>query len=77
MHAFLEPHMGEKPALQPKAAIGPAVRAIGGSILAAARATMTDPERTDADAVHDFRRAMKQWRSLMRLTSNAGNIFFK
>jgi CHAD domain-containing protein len=43
------------------------VRAIGGSILAAARATMTDPERTDADAVHDFRRAMKQWRSLMRL----------
>jgi CHAD domain-containing protein len=59
--------MGEKPAIQPKAAIGPAVRAIGASILAAARATMTDPERTDADAVHDFRRAMKQWRSLMRL----------
>jgi hypothetical protein len=45
MHAFLEADMGEKPALQPKAAIGPAVRAIAGSILAGARAAITDPER--------------------------------
>jgi CHAD domain-containing protein len=67
MHGFLEAKMGDKPALQPKAAIGPAVRAIAGSILAGARATLSDPERPSQDAVHDFRRAMKQWRALMRL----------
>jgi CHAD domain-containing protein len=67
MHAFLEAEMGDKPALQPKAAIGPAVRAIAAAILAGARRVMTDPERTAEDTVHDFRRAMKQWRSLMRL----------
>ena len=59
--------MAEKPALQPRAAIGPALRAIGNDILAHARLAMTDPERSSQDAVHDFRRAMKQWRALMRL----------
>jgi CHAD domain-containing protein len=67
MHAFLEAHMGEKPALQPKAAIGPAVRAIAVAILAEARSAIIDPERSQQKAVHDFRRAMKQWRALMRL----------
>jgi CHAD domain-containing protein len=67
MHAFLEADMGDKPALQPKAAIGPAVRAIAANILAGARAAISDPERSSQDAVHDFRRAMKQWRALMRL----------
>jgi CHAD domain-containing protein len=67
MHAFLEADMREKPALQPKSAIGPAVRAIAASILAGAREAITDPERSDADAVHHFRRATKQWRALMRL----------
>ncbi len=67
MHAFLEVDMGEKPALRPKAAIGPAVRAVAANILAAAHAVISDPERTSQDAVHDFRRAMKQWRALMRL----------
>jgi CHAD domain-containing protein len=67
MHAFLEADMGDKPALQPKAAIGPAVRAIAGHILDNARAAITDPERSNQDAVHDFRRAIKQWRALMRL----------
>ena len=67
MHAFLEAEMGDKPALQPKAAIGPAVRAIAANILAAARAALSDPDRSGADAVHDFRRATKQWRALMRL----------
>ena len=67
MHGFLEADMGEKPALQPKSAIGPAVRAIAASILAGAREAITDPERSDADAVHHFRRATKQWRALMRL----------
>src|SRR5580658_1886426 len=67
MHAFLEAEMGDKPALQPNAAIGPAVRAIAGHILAEARAAITDPERSSQDAVHDFRRKMKEWRALMRL----------
>ena len=59
--------MADKPALQPRAAIGPAVRAIGSAILANARTAILDPERTNQDAVHDFRRAMKEWRALMRL----------
>ena len=67
MHAFIEADMGDKPALQPKAAIGPAVRAIAGHVIDTARAAITDPERSNQDAVHDFRRAMKEWRALMRL----------
>jgi CHAD domain-containing protein len=67
MHAPIEPEMGEKPALQPNAAIGPAVRAIAGRILAKARTAILDPERSNETAVHDFRRAIKQWRALMRL----------
>ena len=67
MHALLEPVMGEKPALQPKAAIGPVVRAVATGILTQARAAMIDPERSHQDAVHDFRRTMKEWRALMRL----------
>jgi CHAD domain-containing protein len=67
MHALLEPIMGDKPALQPNAAIGPAVRGIAGHILAQARVAIVDPERSNQDAVHNFRRAIKEWRALMRL----------
>ena len=67
MHAFLEVDMGDRPALQPKAAIGPALRAIAARILAKTRTVMTDPELLSQDAVHTFRRAMKEWRALMRL----------
>jgi len=67
MHAFIEADMGDRPALQPKAAIGPALRAIAGRILAQAHTAIVDPERSNQDAVHDFRRAMKEWRALMRL----------
>ena len=67
MHAFLEAEMGDKPALQPRSAIAPAVRAIAVHILGAARAAINDPQRTNQEAVHDFRRAMKEWRALMRL----------
>ena len=67
MHALIETAMGDKPALQPNAAIGPVVRAIGAAILAQARTAILDPERSNQDAVHDFRRAMKEWRALMRL----------
>jgi CHAD domain-containing protein len=67
MHAPIETEMGDKPALQPKAAIGPAVRAIAGRILGKARVVIVDPERSNETAVHDFRRAMKEWRALLRL----------
>jgi CHAD domain-containing protein len=67
MHAPREPKMGEKPALRPKSAIGPAIRSIASAILAKARMAILDPERSNADAVHQFRRTMKEWRALMRL----------
>ena len=67
MHAFLEAEMGDKPALKPGAAIGPSLRAISSHVLAGARKALTDPELSNPDAVHYFRRAMKEWRSLMRL----------
>jgi CHAD domain-containing protein len=43
------------------------VRGIAGHILGLARTAITDPTRSSADAVHDFRRAIKEWRALMRL----------
>ena len=67
MHAFLEAEMNDKPALRPEAAIGPTMRAIAARIIGDARTTLIDPERPSADAVHEFRRSMKQWRALMRL----------
>jgi CHAD domain-containing protein len=67
MDALLEPVMREKPALRPNAAIGPVVRALAAGILAEARTAILDPDRSSQDAVHDFRRAMKEWRALMRL----------
>jgi CHAD domain-containing protein len=67
MHAPDDSKMGNKPALQPSVAIGTTVRAIGRHILANARTTILDPERSNQEAVHHFRRAMKEWRALMRL----------
>jgi CHAD domain-containing protein len=67
MHGPVEALMAEKHALQPKAAIGPALRAIAAGILADARVAISDPERTNEAAVHQFRRTMKEWRALMRL----------
>jgi CHAD domain-containing protein len=69
MHGPVEAFMAEKHALQPKAAIGPALRAVAAGILANARAAISDPERTNEAAVHHFRRAMKEWRALMRLVA--------
>jgi CHAD domain-containing protein len=67
MHGPLKARMAEKPALQPKAALGPALRAVAAGILAEARQAMSDPDRTQEAAVHQFRRTMKEWRALMRL----------
>src|SRR5260370_8598587 len=59
--------MQEKPALRPSVAVGEALRGVARDILAEARAAIEDSTRSDADAVHDFRRAMKRWRALLRL----------
>lgn len=65
MHARVEKF--KRPALQPNAAIGPVMRATATAILGQARSIVLDPERSVEVAVHDFRRAMKEWRALMRL----------
>src|SRR5262249_37829858 len=59
--------MQEKPALRPSVAVGEALRGVARDILTEARAAIEDPAKSDADAVHDFRRAMKRWRALLRL----------
>src|SRR6185312_136793 len=59
--------MVDEPALRPRAAIGPAMRALAGQMLAQARTAIADPTRSDQVAIHDFRRTMKQWRALLRL----------
>jgi CHAD domain-containing protein len=59
--------MSDTPALRPDLAVGEALRGFARAILADARATIEDPARSDAKAVHDFRRAMKRWRALLRL----------
>ena len=47
--------------------IGEALRAGARDCLVEARTATSDPARSDAEAVHDFRRAMKRWRALLRL----------
>ena len=59
--------MSDQPALRPELAVGEAVRAVARDILANARGAIEDPAKSDAEAVHDFRRQMKRWRALLRL----------
>ena len=59
--------MDDRPALQVDVAVGEALRAAARDVLAEARTAITDPAKSDAEAVHDFRRAMKRWRALLRL----------
>ena len=62
--------MNERPALRPGVAVGEALRAVAGDILAEAHAAINDPAKSDAEAVHDFRRAMKRWRALLGSNEN-------
>jgi len=59
--------MDDRPALRSDVAVGEALRGVAREVLAEARTVITDPARTEADAVHDFRRAMKRWRAFLRL----------
>src|SRR5512145_1749416 len=59
--------MDDRPALQVDVAVGEGLRAVARDVLAEARTAISDPAKSDAEAVHDFRRAMKRWRALLRL----------
>jgi CHAD domain-containing protein len=60
--------MDDRPALTSDVtSVGEALRAVLVECLAEARAAMEDASRSEAQAVHDFRRAMKRWRALLRL----------
>ena len=53
--------------LQAEGAFGASLTAAPRAIIADARTALADPRLSDADAVHDIRRAFKRWRALMRL----------
>ena len=59
--------MAEKPAVRPDVAVGDGLRAVAGDILGEARAILGNETKDDAECVHDFRKAMKRWRALLRL----------
>lgn len=59
--------MTGKPAVRTDVAVGEALRAVARDILSEARAVLDDREKPDATAVHDYRKAMKRWRALLRL----------
>jgi CHAD domain-containing protein len=59
--------MDERTAIRPDITVGEDLRTDCRDILARARAAIEDPAQSDAEAVHDFRRAMKRWRALLRL----------
>src|SRR4051812_25239819 len=59
--------MADKPALRPDVAVGEAVAAIAHDTLSEARRALEDQKKPDAVAVHDYRKVMKRWRSLLRL----------
>src|SRR3954471_6631990 len=59
--------MSDKPALRPEMAVGEALRNVARAVLTDARTAIEDPERSDAEAVHQFRREMKRWRAILRL----------
>lgn len=47
--------------------VGEALAAFAHDILREARAAIEDPAKSEAVAVHDFRKAMKRWRAFLRL----------
>src|SRR5205085_8592756 len=59
--------MADKPALRPDVAVGETLKAVARETLSEARRALEDRQKPDAIAVHDYRKAMKRWRSLLRL----------
>ncbi|MEX2128863.1 MAG: CHAD domain-containing protein [Xanthobacteraceae bacterium] len=59
--------MGRRPAIRGGGTAGEPLRRIARGVLGEARAAIEDGNRSEADAVHEFRKAMKRWRALLRL----------
>jgi CHAD domain-containing protein len=59
--------MSAPPALRPGHAVGEALQAVAAHSLAQARAALSPDVKDSATAIHDFRKAMKRWRALLRL----------
>jgi CHAD domain-containing protein len=59
--------MPPKPTLRPQGPIGTALAAVARDIFGEARAALADRRRSDAEHIHDFRKALKRWRALLRL----------
>jgi CHAD domain-containing protein len=55
--------MSDEPELRPDTDVGPTLIAIGRAMLA----RVSFDQASDAEAIHDFRRAMKRWRAFLRL----------
>jgi len=49
---------------------GDGLAAAARSIIADARRALADPELSDAEAVHEVRKALKRWRALLRLLAH-------
>ncbi len=49
---------------------GDGLTATARSIIADARQTLADPDLSDAEAVHEVRKALKRWRALLRLLAH-------
>lgn len=61
--------MTEAPALKPGRPVGETLQAIAAHLLAKAQGILEDRTLDDKVVVHDIRRAMKQWRALLKLLS--------
>jgi len=61
--------MDDRPAFasDQKHAVGETLRATVRACLVEGRTAIDEANKSDAEAVHDFRRAMKRWRALLRL----------
>jgi CHAD domain-containing protein len=59
--------MLEKRAVDVEGTVGETLRGVAREIISEARDALDVPGRTDAVAVHDYRKAMKRWRALLRL----------
>ncbi|MEN3376104.1 MAG: hypothetical protein V7604_1459, partial [Hyphomicrobiales bacterium] len=58
--------MGEKAAVYPDLPVGEALKAVARDVVAEGREALGH-DKADATAVHDYRKAMKRWRALLRL----------
>jgi CHAD domain-containing protein len=57
----------EKPGLRLTIGVPETLRALARDILTEGRTALSDRNLSDAEAVHDFRKAMKRWRAFLRL----------